>query len=182
MLATFYWTPADLQKAQDPGEQQGNGLTEKQGACYISDSAYSFQMLHSSFVRTRRQPMVGSHIHKQHPRSLPTPVVPHFPQQVMRADGSKFTYWTIYPRPHIILTQNTTNHILWNATERLCGGSAVRTQDEEDEGTGRMCRRRKRFSGDVATEQWSVLQEGFQSATEPLASKGPATAKTPSKN
>lgn len=53
------------------------------------------------------------------------------------------------------------------------------TQDEEDEGTGRMGRWRKRFGDDVATEQWSVLQEGIQSAAEPPASK--EAAKIPRK-
>ncbi|KAI6005943.1 hypothetical protein EDD15DRAFT_2214886 [Pisolithus albus] len=124
-------------------------------------------------------PYGRSHIRKKHPRSLPAPVVPHFPQQVIRADGSTFTHWITSPRSRIVLTRDTTNHPLWNATERLCGGSAVLTQDEEDEGTGRMGRWKKRFGDDVATEQWSVLQEGIQTAAEPPASK--EAAKIPRK-
>ncbi|KAI6108987.1 hypothetical protein EV401DRAFT_394392 [Pisolithus croceorrhizus] len=124
-------------------------------------------------------PYGRSHIRKKHPRSLPAPVVPHFPQQVIRADGSTFTHWITSPRSRIVLTRDTTNHPLWNATERLCGGSSVLTQDEEDEGTGRMGRWRKRFGDDVATEQWSVLQEGVRSAVEPPVPK--EAAKTPRK-
>ncbi|KAF9219891.1 hypothetical protein BS17DRAFT_682417, partial [Gyrodon lividus] len=104
-------------------------------------------------------PYGQSHIRKSHPRSLPAPVVPHFLQHVTRADGSTFTHWTTSPRSKIVLTRDTTNHPLWNATERVSGASSENNQDEEDEGTGRMGRWKKRFGEDIAAEQWLELQE-----------------------
>ncbi|KAL4065641.1 hypothetical protein V8B97DRAFT_1875094, partial [Scleroderma yunnanense] len=91
-------------------------------------------------------PYGQSHLRKIHPRPLPAPIVPHFPQHVTLTDGSTFTQWTTSPRSHVILTRDMTNHLLWNATERVCAGSAELAQDKE-EGTGRMRRWKRRFGG-----------------------------------
>ncbi|KAH0834194.1 hypothetical protein J3R83DRAFT_11506 [Lanmaoa asiatica] len=116
-------------------------------------------------------PYGRSHIQKKHPRSLPAPVVPHFLQHVTRADGSMFTHWTTSPRSKIILTRDTTNHPLWNATERVSGASSENSQDEEEEGTGRMTRFRKRFGEDIAADQWLELQVGVEGEKEPAMAK-----------
>ncbi|KAL4065650.1 hypothetical protein V8B97DRAFT_1140246 [Scleroderma yunnanense] len=125
-----------------------------------------------SLIRTHSTSPYGqSHLRKTRPRQLPAPVVPHFPQHVTRADGSTFTHWTTSPRSRIILTRDTTNHPLWNATERVCGGSAEFAQDEEEEGTGRMRRWKKRFGEGVSMESWAGMQEGVQAEKEPPVGK-----------
>ncbi|KAF9231442.1 hypothetical protein BU15DRAFT_56112 [Melanogaster broomeanus] len=117
-------------------------------------------------------PYGRSHIQKKHPRSLPAPVVPHFIQHVTRADGSTFTHWTTSPRSKIVLTRDTTNHPLWNATERVSGASSGNNQDEEEEGTGRMGRWKKRFGDEVSSEEWLEFQEGVEGEKEPAADQG----------
>ena len=123
-------------------------------------------------IRTHSTSPYGqSHLRKKHPRSLPAPVVPHFPQHVTRADGSTFIHWTTSPRSRIVLTRDTTNHPLWNATERVCGRSAELMQDEEEEGTGRIGRWKRRFGEDVSVESWVGMQEGVQTEKEPPMGK-----------
>ncbi|KAF8838562.1 hypothetical protein BDN67DRAFT_73277 [Paxillus ammoniavirescens] len=129
-------------------------------------------------------PYGRSHIQKKHSRSLPAPVVPHFLQHVTRADGSTFTHWTTSPRSKIVLTRDTTNHPLWNATERVSGASSENNQDEEEEGTGRMGRWKKRFGEDIAADEWLELQEGVEGDKEPPAPKEkpkPVKANQPAK-
>ncbi|KIJ64254.1 hypothetical protein HYDPIDRAFT_52279, partial [Hydnomerulius pinastri MD-312] len=104
-------------------------------------------------------PYGRSHIQKKHTRRLPAPVVPHFLQQVTRADGSTFTHFITSPRSKIVLTRDTTNHPIWNATERVSGANSESNQDEEEEGTGRMGRWRKRFGEEVENGQWAEMQE-----------------------
>lgn len=127
-------------------------------------------------------PYGRTHIRKKHPRSLPPPVVPHFLQHVTRADGSTFTHWTTSPRSKIILTRDTTNHPLWNATERVSGASAD-NQDEEEEGTGRMGRWKKRFGAEFdSTDQWLEVQEGVQAEKEPPLPKAKPPPTKPQQN
>ncbi|KAG6334902.1 hypothetical protein ID866_4183 [Astraeus odoratus] len=141
-----------------------------------------------SIIRTHSTSPYGqSHLRKKHPRPLPAPVVPHFPQHVTRADGSTFTHWTTSPRSRIVLTRDTTNHPLWNATERICGGSAALAQEEEEEGTGRMRRWKRKFGDDIGVEQWSSVQEGVETEKAPSTPKDraqpgkSASTKTPAK-
>lgn len=115
-------------------------------------------------------PYGSSHIRRKKPRSLPAPVVPHFLQHVTRADGSTFLQWTTSPRSRIVLTRDTTNHPLWNATERVCGSSAL-AQNDEEEGTGRMGRWRRKFGEEVGVEQWSEIQDGIEFEKEPPMAK-----------
>jgi hypothetical protein len=137
----------------------------KRFLCATPESIYTCARSHST------SPYGRSHIQKKHPRSLPAPVVPHFLQHVTRADGSTFTHWTTSPRSKIILTRDTTNHPLWNATERVSGASSENSQDEEEEGTGRMTRFKKRFGQEIAADQWLELQAGVEGEQEPAMAK-----------
>ena len=137
----------------------------KRFLCAAPEHIYTCARSHST------SPYGRSHIQKKHSRSLPAPVVPHFLQHVTRADGSTFTHWTTSPRSKIILTRDTTNHPLWNATERVSGASSGNSQDEEEEGTGRMTRFKKRFGQEIAADQWLELQVGVEGEKEPAMAK-----------
>src|ERR1700689_706777 len=79
-------------------------------------------------------PYGRSHVLKRRPNKLPNPVVPQFPQRVIRADGSTFVHWTTSPRSLFRLTRDLTNNPLWNSgsmggqrgEEELVGGSVGR--------------------------------------------------------
>jgi hypothetical protein len=124
-------------------------------------------------------PYGRSHVFKQRLPKLPNPVVPHFPQRVVRADGSSYMQWTTSPRSRIILTRDTTNHPLWNATQRLSGAVGEGgAEDEEQEGTGRLGRFKRRFGQEVGAGEWTELQEGIEAEVEPpLSKKQKATTK-----
>ena len=55
-------------------------------------------------------PYGRTHVWKRRPNKLPNPVVPQFPQRVIRSDGSTFTHWTTSPRSVIRLTRDVTNN------------------------------------------------------------------------
>ncbi|KIK41455.1 hypothetical protein CY34DRAFT_203941 [Suillus luteus UH-Slu-Lm8-n1] len=134
----------------------------------------------SSLIRgVSTSPYGRSHVFKQRLPKLPNPVVPHFPQRVVRADGSSYMQWTTSPRSRIILTRDTTNHPLWNATQRLSGAVGEGgAEDEELEGTGRLGRFKRRFGQEVGAGEWTELQEGIEAEVEPpLSKKQKATTK-----
>ncbi|KAJ3851730.1 hypothetical protein EV368DRAFT_42517 [Lentinula lateritia] len=88
-------------------------------------------------------PYGRTHVWKRRPPVLPNPVVPKFPQRVIRADGTSFTHWTTSPRSLIRLTRDTTNNPVWN-TALWADNKAV---EDEANTTGRMGRFNKRFEG-----------------------------------
>lgn len=53
----------------------------------------------------------------------------------------------------------------------MSGASSENSQDEEEEGTGRMTRFRKRFGEDIAADQWLDLQAGVEGEKEPAMAK-----------
>ncbi len=85
-------------------------------------------------------PYGRTHVWKRRPKRLPNPIVPQFPQRVIRSDGSSFTHWTTSPRPLIRLTRDVTNHPLWNVSTLMGEGAA-----EESEVTGRLGRFNRKF-------------------------------------
>ncbi|KAG2152779.1 hypothetical protein DEU56DRAFT_776103 [Suillus clintonianus] len=127
----------------------------------------------SSLIRNvSTSPYGRSHIFKRRLPKLPNPVVPHFPQRVVRADGSSYMQWTTSPRSRIHLTRDTTNNPLWNATQRLSGAVGEGgIEDEEQEGTGRLGRFRRKFGQEVGVGEWTELQEGVEAEVEPPLSK-----------
>ena len=98
-------------------------------------------------------PYGRTHVWKRRAKRLPNPVVPQFPQRVIRADGSSFTHWTTSPRPLIRLTRDVTNHPLWNVSALTGEGAA-----EESEVTGRLGRFNRKFVEDV---DWMSEAEGL---------------------
>ncbi|KZT05164.1 uncharacterized protein LAESUDRAFT_615471, partial [Laetiporus sulphureus 93-53] len=86
-------------------------------------------------------PYGRTHVWKHRQRKLPPPFVPQFPQRVTRADGSTFTQYTTSPRSEVLLTRDTTNNPLWNASKW------VAESEDEDEVTGRLGRFNRRFDG-----------------------------------
>ncbi|KAI0002500.1 hypothetical protein BJV74DRAFT_816192 [Russula compacta] len=89
-------------------------------------------------------PYGRTHVWKRRPKQLPNPIVPQFPQRVIRADGSSFTHWTTSPRPLIRLTRDVTNHPMWNVSALTGEGAA-----EESEVTGRLGRFNRKFVEEV---------------------------------
>ncbi|KDQ54620.1 hypothetical protein JAAARDRAFT_49224 [Jaapia argillacea MUCL 33604] len=85
-------------------------------------------------------PYGRTHVWKRRARKLPNPVVPQFPQKVIRADGSTFVHWTTSPRSLIRLARDLTNNPLWNSS--LMKGES---EEEESETSGRLGRFKRRF-------------------------------------
>ncbi|KAI0266347.1 hypothetical protein BC834DRAFT_874114 [Gloeopeniophorella convolvens] len=97
-------------------------------------------------------PYGRTHVWKRRPKKLPNPVVPQFPQRVIRADGSSFTHWTTSPRALIRLTRDVTNNPLWNVSTLTGEGAS-----EESEVTGRLGRFNRKFIGEI---DWMAEAEG----------------------
>ena len=100
---------------------------------------------------------------KHRQRKLPNPVVPQFPQLVIRADGSSFTQWTTSPRSFMKLTRDTTNAPLWNVSALANEG-----MQEESETTGRLGRFSRRFEADVDMD---ALQAEAEANAPPAGGK-----------
>ncbi|KAJ7099469.1 hypothetical protein B0H15DRAFT_547903 [Mycena belliarum] len=86
-------------------------------------------------------PYGRAHVWKRRRPVLPNPVIPKFPQRVIRADGSSFIHWTTSPRSRITLSRDTTSHPLWN-TGMWADGRGI---EEENESTGRLGRFNRKF-------------------------------------
>ncbi|OSC98348.1 hypothetical protein PYCCODRAFT_1447510 [Trametes coccinea BRFM310] len=84
-------------------------------------------------------PYGRTHVWKRRQKKLPNPMVPVFPQRLVRVDGSTVIHYTTSPRSTIRLTRDTTNNPVWNAA-RFVG-----MDEEEDEVTGRMGRFSRKF-------------------------------------
>jgi len=127
-----------------------------------SQQSSSSSSVHPILRHTRSvssSPYGRTHVWKQRPKRLPNPVVPQFPQRVIRADGSSFTHWTTSPRSLIRLTRDVTNHPLWNVSALTGEGAA-----EENEVTGRLGRFNRKFVDDV---DWMSEAEGGSPPTGP---------------
>ncbi|KAF8063983.1 hypothetical protein FPV67DRAFT_196654 [Lyophyllum atratum] len=102
----------------------------------------SFHNLISSQVRSvSSSPYGRTHVWKRRAPVLPNPVVPKFPQLVIRSDGTSFTHWTTSPRSTIRLTRDTTNNPVWNTGT----WSDDRGVEEEGAMTGRLGRFNRKF-------------------------------------
>ena len=110
-------------------------------------------------------PYGRTHVWKRRPKRLPNPIVPQFPQRVIRSDGSSFTHWTTSPRPLMRLTRDVTNHPLWNVAALRGEGVA-----EESEVTGRLGRFNRKFVGEV---DWMSEAESSSSSSPAAAPPSP---------
>ncbi|KAF8646653.1 hypothetical protein AX16_007151 [Volvariella volvacea WC 439] len=98
-------------------------------------------------------PYGRTHVWKRRKPVLPNPVVPKFPQRVIRSDGTSFVQWTTSPRSLIRLTRDTTNNPLWNTGV----WTDERAIEEEGATTGRLGRFNRRFEtlgGSVGSQSW----------------------------
>ena len=124
---------------------------------------------HPRFTRAvSSSPYGRTHVWKRRPQKLPNPIVPQFPQRVIRADGSSFTHWITSPRPLIRLTRDVTNHPLWNVSALTGEGAA-----EESEVTGRLGRFNRKFVEEI---DWMNEAEGALPETSITQSKKATTA------
>jgi hypothetical protein len=94
-------------------------------------------------------PYGRTHVWRRRAPAMPNPVVPQFPQRVLRADGSSFTHWTTSPRSAVRLTRDVSNHPVWNPSEALSG----EMEEEAGRTTGRLGRFARRFGDGMALEE-----------------------------
>ena len=105
-------------------------------------AALSALPAHGQTQQTRAvssSPYGRTHVWKRRAPKLPNPMVPVFPQRLVRVDGSTVVHLTTSPRSVIRLTRDTTNHPTWNATR------FVHMEEEEDEFSGRVGRFTRKF-------------------------------------
>ncbi|KAG6813175.1 hypothetical protein H0H92_013295 [Tricholoma furcatifolium] len=107
-------------------------------------------------------PYGRTHIWKRRPNTLPNPIVPKFPQLVIRSDGTSFTHWTTSPKSMIRLTRDTTNNPVWNTG----AWSDEKGVEEEGAMTGRLGRFNRKFeeiSKDEKSGDWmaDLVQSGI---------------------
>ncbi|PFH45852.1 hypothetical protein AMATHDRAFT_100249, partial [Amanita thiersii Skay4041] len=86
-------------------------------------------------------PYGRTHVWRRRAPVLPNPVVPKFPQVVIRSDGTTFTHWTTSPRSRIRLTRDTTNNPVWNTRLWL----SEQGMEDDENATGRLGRFNRRF-------------------------------------
>ncbi|CAA7262636.1 unnamed protein product [Cyclocybe aegerita] len=107
---------------------------------------------HQTCRSVSNSPYGRTHVWKRRAPILPNPVVPKFPQKVIRSDGTSFTHWTTSPKSLVRLTRDTTNNPYWNT-----GNPSDRSIEEESSTTGRMGRFSRRFEelgADLDDTQW----------------------------
>ncbi|KAJ3513388.1 hypothetical protein NLJ89_g2984 [Agrocybe chaxingu] len=107
---------------------------------------------HQTCRSVSNSPYGRTHVWKRRAPVLPNPVVPKFPQKVIRSDGTSFTQWTTSPKSLVRLTRDTTNNPYWNT-----GNPSDRSIEEESSTTGRMGRFSRRFEdlgADLDDTQW----------------------------
>lgn len=85
-------------------------------------------------------PYGRTHVWKRRAPVLPKPLVPKFPQRVVRSDGTSFTQWTTSPKSLVRLTRDTTNNPMYNFA-----AASDRSVEEESGTTGRLGRFNRRF-------------------------------------
>ncbi|KAF7307522.1 hypothetical protein MIND_00546800 [Mycena indigotica] len=145
--------PCGHRGVEPRGEEEGRvWLRRRRKAQSVTCTIQSFPQTTMSVARLFPQvqtraisssPYGRTHVWKRRKPVLPNPVVPKFPQRVIRADGSSFLHWTTSPRSLIRLTRDTTSNPLWNTAMWSDG----RGLEEESESTGRLGRFNRRFEG-----------------------------------
>ncbi|KAF8637457.1 hypothetical protein AX17_002802 [Amanita inopinata Kibby_2008] len=116
-------------------------------------------------------PYGRTHVWRRRPPTLPNPVVPKFPQLVIRSDGTSFTHWTTSPRSRLRLTRDTTNNPIWNTSLWLSDKGI----EEEMAETGRLGRFNRKFEGlgsAVSDAGWMEEMAGTMGSVEATSTKG----------
>lgn len=117
-------------------------------------------------------PYGRTHVWRRRAPKLPPPLVPHFPQRVILADGSTYVHWTTSPRSTLRLTRDATNNPLWNP--RLEAGNS---EELEGRTSGRLGRFRRRFEELGGTEMETELVEEESSQRAVKDAKAQSLAK-----
>jgi ribosomal protein L31 len=117
-------------------------------------------------------PYGRTHVWKRRKPALPNPLVPEFPQRVVRADGSSFTHWTTSPRSSVRLTRDVSNHPVWNPAEAVSGET-----EEEAGAAGRLGRFARRFGDGMGLGQEDMAWVGQYATESGQAPKGKVTPK-----
>jgi hypothetical protein len=94
----------------------------------------------SHYRSISNSPYGRTHVWKRRPPVLPNPLVPKFPQKVIRSDGTSFTHWTTSPKSLVRLTRDTTNNPHWNT-----GNPSDRSVEDESGASGRLGRFSRKF-------------------------------------
>lgn len=122
-------------------------------------------------------PYGRTHVWKRRPNVLPNPLVPKFPQKVIRSDGTSFTHWTTSPKSLIRLTRDITNNPHWST-----GNPSEHAFEEENTTTGRIGRFSRKFEelgAELIDTQW---MEDMSTVMKAEVIKVPKTkAKAPGK-
>ncbi|KAK0200943.1 hypothetical protein DFS33DRAFT_1090643 [Desarmillaria ectypa] len=100
-------------------------------------------LLHIQTRSVSSSPYGRTHVWKRRQPVLPNPVVPKFPQRIIRSDGSSFTHWTTSPRSLLRLTRDVTNNPVWNTGLWADEGA----MEDEANAQGRLGRFNRRFDG-----------------------------------
>jgi hypothetical protein len=100
-------------------------------------------------------PYGRTHVWKHRQRKLPNPVVPRFPQRVIRADGSSFVHYITSPRSLLRLTRDVTNAPLWNVDILSNEGA-----QDESATSGRLGRFNRRFADDAGLDWMTEADSG----------------------
>lgn len=108
-----------------------------------SRSTSNLPVIHAQTRSWSSSPYGRTHVWRRRAPKLPNPVVPEFPQRVIRSDGSSFTHWTTSPRSLLRLTRDLTNNPFWNIGLMTKEGA-----EEESAVAGRLGRFKRRFGED----------------------------------
>ncbi|KAF5353323.1 hypothetical protein D9756_007989 [Leucocoprinus leucothites] len=137
---------------------QALSLRTKAGSSLVSRNLdHQLKILPSNFTRSvSTSPYGRTHVWKRRPPVLPNPVVPKYPQTIIRSDGSSFVHWTTSPKSMVRLTRDTTNNPVWNTAN----WASDRALDEETGSAGRMGRFNRKFGGvTISKEEVNVSKK-----------------------
>jgi len=137
--------------------------------CSVNHSKGLQAYLSSRFLSN--SPYGRTHVWKRRPPSLPNPVVPKYPQKVVRSDGTSFTHWITSPKSLVRLTRDTTNNPHWNT-----GNPGDRLLEEESGSAGRMARFSRKFEelgSELDDSQWMEDMSGGVAKPQGGATKKP---------
>lgn len=98
-------------------------------------------------------PYGRTHVWKRRAPILPNPVVPKFPQRVIRSDGTSFVHWTTSPRSVVRLTRDTTNNPVFN-TGTWSNDMSIEEESATSGRLGRFSRRFEELGSGIDDAKW----------------------------
>ena len=144
--------------------------------CRSRASSSLLQPFHQQCRQVSSSPYGRTHVWKRRAPVLPNPVVPKFPQTVLRSDGTSFVHWTTSPKSLVRLTRDTTNNPMYNPA-----AAADRSVEEESGTTGRLGRFSRRFEDLGSTVEELYMSGEMVEKAPPKEAKKAAPATPPKK-